>query len=632
MPVPMGGSGPELKEGGEPLEDGTPAGRQAIPTRKPITIPQFLPFSVESSPGSKQDSRLKVRLLRLQMEKEEKERDFELHRELELRKLEADTAFKMRQLELQTTADAARPVPAADKISPQSAGDYDVSKYISLVPVFREAEVETYFGAFERVAGALRWPKEVWAILLQCKLTGKAQEACAALSVEDGLNYDRVKNAILRAYELVPEAYRQRFRGLRKSPDQTFTDFAREKGVLFDRWCASCKADDVAAIRELILLEEFKNSLPERTAVYLGEQKIASLQQAAIFADEFALLHKSTFTKHEVSSRGGFESTEQLVRSPIDSRPKGSPIQKADRVCFFCRKVGHLIADCRAWKGQQPKVDASATGAGAVLMQRGDGDMCKPVCYFSTKFKKHQLNYSTIEKETLAMLLALQYFEVYVGSSFLPVTVYTDHNPLVFLARMYNSNQRLMRWALLAQGYNLHIKHKRGADNIVADALSREYPCPEPDVMGNPAAGTDPRKLGRRIKGASEALSRSLTHFLGGPHPSGVNYCMNYCVSSYVDNCVNYCVNYCMNYCVSSYVDNCVNYCVSCCVSLWCGQRRDVIRQVLGLQSTSHRASGYLGEAAGSRRGERPAVGFSRACFNAVESRGDCLLCCIPHF
>jgi hypothetical protein len=95
------------------------------------------------------------------------------------------------------------------------------------------------------------------------------------------------------------------------------------------------------------------------------------------------------------------------------------------------------------------------------------------VCYFSTKFKKHQLNYSTIEKETLAMLLALQHFEVYVGSSFLPVTVYTDHNPLVFLARMYNSNQRLMRWALLAQGYNLHIKHKRGADNIVADALSR---------------------------------------------------------------------------------------------------------------------------------------------------------------
>ena len=119
------------------------------------------------------------------------------------------------------------------------------------------------------------------------------------------------------------------------------------------------------------------------------------------------------------------------------------------------------------------EVDASATGAGAVLLQDGEGGMCHPVGYFSVKFKKHQLNYSTIEKETLAMLLALQHFQVYVGSSSPPVTVFTDHNPLVFLKQMYNHNQRLMRWALLAQEYNLDIRHKKGADNVVADALSR---------------------------------------------------------------------------------------------------------------------------------------------------------------
>jgi hypothetical protein len=387
LPVTMSSPGPELSVGGDQLGNGTPAGQQGVPTKKPVTIPHFVPFSVESSPGSKQDSRLKVRLLRLQVEKEERERDFQLRRELELKrltaetetsrelelkKIEADTAFKMRQMELQTKVDAARPVTPASVFSPQSASEYDVSKCISLVPVFREAEVEAYFGAFERVAGALRWPKEVWAILLQCKLTGKAQEACAALSVEDGLNYDCVKNAILRAYELVPEAYRQRFRGLRKAQDQTFTDFAREKGVLFDRWCAACKADDVASIRELILLEEFKNCLPERTAVYLGEQKIVSLQQAAIFADEFALLHKTTFTKREVSSRMGFQRTEQPVCNPIDSRPKGSSIQKAERVCFFCRKAGHIIAECRAWKGQQPSPNQETP---AELFHHREGDI-----------------------------------------------------------------------------------------------------------------------------------------------------------------------------------------------------------------------------------------------------------------
>lgn len=121
----------------------------------------------------------------------------------------------------------------------------------------------------------------------------------------------------------------------------------------------------------------------------------------------------------------------------------------------------------------KPEVDASATGAGAVLLQDGEGDVCHPVSYFSVKFKKHQLNYSTKENETLALLLALQHFEVYVGYNSSPVVVFTDHNPLVFLSQMYNHNQRLMRWALLVQGYNLEIRHKKGADNVIADALSR---------------------------------------------------------------------------------------------------------------------------------------------------------------
>lgn len=69
-----------------------------------------------------------------------------------------------------------------------------------------------------------------------------------------------------------------------------------------------------------------------------------------------------------------------------------------------------------------------------------------------------------MEKETLALLLAPQHLDVNVGSS-MPLAVYTDHNPLVLLARMYNHNQRLMRCALLVQENNLEIKHKRGADD-----------------------------------------------------------------------------------------------------------------------------------------------------------------------
>ena len=117
-------------------------------------------------------------------------------------------------------------------------------------------------------------------------------------------------------------------------------------------------------------------------------------------------------------------------------------------------------------------VDASDLGAGAVLMQEHSG-IDHPICYFSKKFLKHQKNYSTIEKETIALILALNHFDVYLITTFHPIQVFTDHNPLTFINRMKNNNQRLVRWRLSLQEYNLDIKHIRGKDNIVADSLSR---------------------------------------------------------------------------------------------------------------------------------------------------------------
>lgn len=57
--------------------------------------------------------------------------------------------------------------------------------------------------------------------MLQCGFTGKAQEAYSALSSEDCKDYSAVKSAILKAYELVPEAFRQHFRNWRKTGKQT---------------------------------------------------------------------------------------------------------------------------------------------------------------------------------------------------------------------------------------------------------------------------------------------------------------------------------------------------------------------------------------------------------------------------
>ena len=117
-------------------------------------------------------------------------------------------------------------------------------------------------------------------------------------------------------------------------------------------------------------------------------------------------------------------------------------------------------------------VDASDVGASSVLLQDDNG-IDHPFCYYSIKFNKHQRNYSTIVKECLSLILALQHFEVYLASSVAPIVIFTDHNPLIFFHKMKNMNQRLLRWSLMLQEHNLDIRHIKGKDNIIPDVLSR---------------------------------------------------------------------------------------------------------------------------------------------------------------
>jgi len=115
-------------------------------------------------------------------------------------------------------------------------------------------------------------------------------------------------------------------------------------------------------------------------------------------------------------------------------------------------------------------VDASDVAVGACLFQVVDA-IEHPICYISKKLDQHQRQYSTVEKEALALVLALRAFSVYVGSSH--VTVYSDHSPLQFIQKMANHNQKLLRWNLELQQYNITVVHRPGKQNLIPDILSR---------------------------------------------------------------------------------------------------------------------------------------------------------------
>ncbi|XP_076069698.1 uncharacterized protein LOC143041570 [Oratosquilla oratoria] len=116
--------------------------------------------------------------------------------------------------------------------------------------------------------------------------------------------------------------------------------------------------------------------------------------------------------------------------------------------------------------------DASDVAIGAVLLQENT-DTLHPVAYFSAKLDVHQLNYSTVEKELLAIVAAIKKFECYLQPSIKPLKIYSDHNPLTFLHRNKTSNQRMLRWSLFLQPFNIDIHHITGSQNVLADTLSR---------------------------------------------------------------------------------------------------------------------------------------------------------------
>lgn len=137
-----------------------------------------------------------------------------------------------KELQLEEIESRRTPTPRGSSLDNDGL---DLNKWIRLVPPFNEKDVDCYFVMFECAANSLKWPRDVWSLLLQSVLTGKAQDAYASMAPKACLDYDQVKSAVLRAYELVPEAYRQKFWKLKKHDGQTFCEFGREKEALFNR-------------------------------------------------------------------------------------------------------------------------------------------------------------------------------------------------------------------------------------------------------------------------------------------------------------------------------------------------------------------------------------------------------------
>ena len=158
------------------------------------------------------------------------------------------------------------------------------------------------------------------------------------------------------------------------------------------------------------------------------------------------LLEKDTRFNFDDSCRVAFEEIKiKLVQAPIMAAPDWD-------------------------QGFEIMCDASDFAMGGALGLRKE-KIFRIIYYAIRTFNEAQENYSTTEKEMLAIVFACEKFRQYILVSH--VVIHTDHAAIKYLMSKKEAKPRLIRWVLLLQEFDLEIKDKKGCDNVIVDHLSR---------------------------------------------------------------------------------------------------------------------------------------------------------------
>ncbi|XP_076469670.1 uncharacterized protein LOC143300000 [Babylonia areolata] len=177
-----------------------------------------------------------------------------------------------------------------DQVEGESDTDDDRGFRPSL-PKFDDSkgDISSWLKRFERVATLYGWKKSTWATRVSTRLTGKAEDVYNNLSDADAGDYDKLKEQLLARYQLNAETYRRRFRNCKRKDNETFVQFSARLQDNLKQWHEQSKVPD---LNQLILLEQFLQSLQADMAAYVMEKQPQSLEEAVASAEVYFMAHR----------------------------------------------------------------------------------------------------------------------------------------------------------------------------------------------------------------------------------------------------------------------------------------------------------------------------------------------------
>ena len=303
----------------------------------------------------------------LEEERLKSERALEEERlKLEREKLKSNEAIEMEKLRLKR-----------EELQKEPSETTTLGK-IKMSPFDEEKDsFDSYISRFENIARMQKWKREEWADQLSLLLSGKALDTYFSLSDTQQKNYEAVKEALMRTYQLTEEEFRKGFfeSGIEKG--ETIQQFMARLERLFTKWVAASKIPkNYNELKNLLIREGFYQRCEDNLAAYLREKDQTVLDDIVVSAQKYIDAHGGMWgnSNWRLSKQNESVQAQRSDEPPCPVCKKHGHTESkcwfknnGERRCFRCGSYDHLIKDCKGEK--------EAVGSSSVLSDNSPVDL-----------------------------------------------------------------------------------------------------------------------------------------------------------------------------------------------------------------------------------------------------------------
>jgi len=217
---------------------------------------------------------------------------------------------------------------------PQSYTIRPTSKMPKL-PYFDENTdcMDAYLNRFEKVADAQGWKKENLSICLSALLKGKTLDVYSRLPPDQAKDYECLKQALFKRYQLTEDGFKRKFRSARPEVGESPAQFLARLASYLQRWVELAKVEQTyEGLGCLIVREQYLSVCPPDLALFLKERATTDIDELAKLAEQYSEAHHENAT---------------LRKSSVDHNLRTKDVTSPSKRCHRCGSTTHLIKDCK---------------------------------------------------------------------------------------------------------------------------------------------------------------------------------------------------------------------------------------------------------------------------------------------